>query len=220
MKRVISILGACLALGGTVACGSGTSTSGGGGAGNTLPSGTLGGVGFTPVDGVALLLPVRTCTFSGASVSATAMLLAFTNVPSTCSAFQVVGACNDKASAILVSVAIEKGNASGGTASAIGPGTYGLTIGPPTPDASGNFTRTNLNYSKTNATCVDAASSVTPTSGSVTITSLTSSQVTGSVTAAFSDGSTFSGNFDVPICGVSFNVCDVGSCSGTGTCVP
>jgi hypothetical protein len=221
MKRVIYILGAYLALGGAVACGSSTSTSssGGGGGGNTLPAGTLGGAAFTPVDGVAVSLPTSPCNFSGTSLSATAMLLAFTNVPSTCSAFQAVGACNDKANAILVSVAIARTNASG-TASAIGPGTYSLTTGTVTPDASGNLTRTNLNYSKTNATCVDAASSVTPTSGSVTITSVTSSRVTGSVTMAFSDGSSFSGNFDVAICGVSFNVCDVGSCSGTGTCVP
>jgi hypothetical protein len=220
MKRVIYILGACLALGGAVACGSSTSSSGGGGGGTTLPSGTLGGAAFTPVDGVAVWLPARTCTFGGATVSATAMLLAFTNVPSSCSAYQTVGACNDKANAIVVSAAIEKGNVSGGTASTIGPGTYSLTNGTVTPDASGNFTRTNLSYSKTNATCVNAASLVNPTSGSVTITSLTSSQVTGSVTVAFSDGSSFSGNFDVAICGVSFNVCDVGSCSGTGTCVP
>jgi hypothetical protein len=219
MKRVIYILGACLALGGAVACGSGTSSSSGGGGGNTLPSGTLGGAAFTPVDGVAVLLPTSPCNISGTSLSATAMLLAFTNVPSTCSAFQAVGACNDKANAILVSVAIARTNVSG-TASAIGPGTYSLTTGTVTPDGSGNVTRTNLNYSKTNATCVDAAASVTPTSGSVTITSLTSSRVTGSLTMAFSDGSSFSGTFDMAICGVSFNVCDVGSCSGTGTCVP
>jgi hypothetical protein len=222
MKRVIYILGACLALGGAVACGSSTtsSSSGGGGGGNTLPSGTLGGVAFTPVDGVAVSLPVRSCVFGGVNTSATAMLIAFTNVPNSCSAFQAVGACNDKANATLVSVTIEKANVLGGTASAIGPGTYVLNNGPPTPDASGYFTRTNLNYSKTNATCVDAAASVTPTSGSVTLTSVTSSQVAGSVTVAFSDGSSFSGSFDVAICGVSFNVCDAGNCTGTGTCVP
>ena len=199
------------------ACGS--SDNSGGGGGGSLPSGTLGGTAFTPADATAVALAPKTCTISGVSVSASALALIFTNVASTCSAFQAVGACNDKANATAIFAEIAKGNISGTAVTAIGPGTYPLSTGNPTPDASGNFTFTSINYSKTNATCVDAASSVSATSGSVTLTSVTPA-VAGSITVAFSDGSSFSGNFSsLALCGVSFDVCSLESCSGPGTCV-
>ena len=200
------------------ACGSSANSGGGGGAGS-LPSGTLGGAAFTPVDAAAVALAPKTCTISGVSASASALGLIFSNVPSTCSAYQAVGACNDKANATAVVAEIAKANVTGTAVTAIGPGTYPLSTGNPTLDASGNATFTSIIYSKTNAACVDAASSVQATSGAVTLTSVTPA-VTGSITVTFSDGSSFSGSFgSLALCSVSFDVCSLESCSGPSTCV-
>jgi hypothetical protein len=214
-------IGAALVL---AACGSSSSDSsgnggGGGGGGSTLPTGTLGGVAFTPVDGLAFSFAPTSCTVQGFNVGMTALGLAFTSVAGSCSVFQAVGACNDKANATLVSAIFSKVSTSG-TASAIVPGTYALTTGQPLPDASGNMAVTSMNYTKTNATCVNAAASVTATSGSLTIATITTTRVTGSLNVAFSDGSTFGGNFDVALCSAPFNVCDMQSCGNSGTCIP
>jgi hypothetical protein len=208
-----------------VGCGSsssdGSSTGGGGGGGGgTLPSGTLAGTAFTPVDGTAAVLPPTACSVAGTGVNGNAVAIVFTNLAGTCSAYQAVGACNDKANATVVSAIVARVNVTGGTATAIGPGTYALTPGTPFPDASGNVNYTFIGYSKTNATCVNAAASVTATSGTVTISTLTGTRATGSLTVAFSDGSTFSGPFDVALCSVSFDVCALQSCTGPPSCIP
>jgi hypothetical protein len=211
-----------------VGCGSsssdGSSTGGGGGGGggggNTLPSGTLAGTAFTPADGTAAVLPPTSCSVAGTGVNGNGVAIVFTNVAGTSGTYQSVGACNDKANATVVSAIVARVNVTGGTAAAIGPGTYTLTPGTPFPDASGNVNYTFLGYSKTNATCVNAAASVTATSGTVTISTLTGTRATGSLTVAFSDGSTFSGPFDVALCNVSFDVCALQSCTGPASCIP
>jgi hypothetical protein len=208
-----------------VGCGSsssdGSSTGGGGGGGGgTLPSGTLAGTAFTPADGTAAVLPPTACSVAGTSVNGTAVTMVFSSITSTCTTYQALGACNDKANVTVVTAGIARVNAAGGTASAIGPGTYNLTTGTPVPDATGNYNYVFLGYSRTNATCVNAAATVTATSGSITITSITATRATGSINIAFSDGSTFSGPFDVALCSVSFNVCALQSCTGPASCIP
>jgi hypothetical protein len=84
-------------------------------------------------------------------------------------------------------------------------------------DVNGNFTQASINYIKTNATCIPQ-SSITTTAGSVIISTISATRVTGSISATFSDGSSYSGPFDVPICADSTSVCSfVNNTCGTGT---
>lgn len=199
--------------------GSGGTPGGGGGAGFTAPSGSLGGTAFTATGAIGIAYTPAVCTIGG-TVGFTMLQVLFTNVPNLCSAYLAVGQCSDKANLVAVNAGVQRYKP-GGATTALTAGTYPLTLTTPAADANGNYTQTFIGYMKTNVTCVDAAAAVTTTAGSLTISTISATRVTGSLTATFSDGGSYSGPFDVPICADSTSICTMmNGCTGTPACVP
>jgi hypothetical protein len=182
-------------------------------------SGSLGG-SFTATGAMALSYAPAVCPALGGGTEGLTMLdLVFSNVPNICSAaYLAAGQCNGKANLTAVIVFIQRGKP-GGATTALTAGTYPLTLSGPVADAGGNYTSTAFGYGKTDATCT--AATVSATAGSVTISTISATRVTGSMTATFSDGSTYSSAFDVPICADSASVCAAtAGCTGTPVCIP
>ncbi len=203
VRRVL--LGVTLALAG---CGS---SSGG-------SNGSLGG-NFTATGAMALSYAPAVCpALGGGTVGLTKLNLMFTNIPNICSASLAAGQCLAKANLAAVIVFIDRGKP-GGATTALTAGTYPLTLTGSVVDAGGNHTSTVVAYGKTDATCTAAA--VSAIAGSVTISTISATRVTGSVSATFSDGSSYNSAFDVPICADSTSVCAAtAGCTGTPACVP
>jgi hypothetical protein len=211
-RRVIVAVTAAL-----VACGS----SGGG----TALSGTLAGAPFSPIEGGALIVPPTDCTVSlpgvgTSNVHFSGLLIGFGSYAGLCNFIATNGQCAEKANATLANVEIVKGGLSQ-TQSGVAPGTYPVTTGNPTPDANGNFKVVAGAYNKTSTTCASTSAS-DANAGAITVSSVTSTTVTGSVAnLVFDDASHLNGDFTVPICNFTFDLCARFNATCTSTpCLP
>ncbi len=105
------------------------------------------------------------------------------------------------------------------TPPAVATGTYTMNMNAPPITPTG--TLVEIGYDMTDASCHSTAggSSYNP-SGTVTITAITTTSITGSYDIVVFDGQHLAGNFDVAVCGNlnSFNICAVNSGDFTGTC--
>ncbi|WP_242345121.1 hypothetical protein [Anaeromyxobacter terrae] len=181
--------------------------------------GTVLGQAFDPVDGTALVLSPETCIFQNVlQASATAILVGFGTFENMCQVAQQTKACGGKANGTTVNLIVLNASAVG-TATAVQPGTYPVTTAQ--PDVTKPFTVATAFIAKTDATCADSASAVEATAGTITIDKAGADRVTGNANITFSDGSSVSGAFDVPVCAFSTDVCTgLGAGCKTPTCVP
>ena len=192
--------------------------------GPTLPSGTILGKSFTPVEGSVLVLDPGACTFenfqasTSIQASTAGLILGFGSFSGLCSLITTTNWCGAKANGTIVSGFVARGNAVGGTASALG--TYPVSAVTPAPDAQGNIVFAHGFIQRWDGTC-NVTSGIPATAGTIRIDSITSTRVAGNLDLTFEDGSRFSGPFDVARCGFQLDVCTAmvgGSCM-TPTCV-
>jgi hypothetical protein len=200
----------------TLAGCSGSSSGGSSGTDFTAPSGTLGGIDFAATGAVGLTYGPSVCFIPDYNWGFTGLSLLFSNEPNLCSAIAGAGPCTAKANEVVVGAGVWRKHPLGATI-ALTVGTYPLSLATPVADANGNSTQTSIGYSMTDATCV--ATDVYATAGSLTISTISATRVTGSMTATFSDGSDYSGPFDVATCVDPNWACHGGLC-GPLTCIP
>ena len=191
MHRLLALL-AALAL---AACGSPPPQS-------TLKgtfAGTLAGKPFNPVDATAFRMEPRACNQLGAG-SYTIVWVQFSIVAGSCALATGQGYCAARAGAVTANVAVVLANEGGGTAPAIGPGTY-RTRDSGLVDASGNAGWVWADVGRRDAAC--AALPGGPKEGglgTVVLEEVGTARVRGTATFAFDDGSTLAGTFDAPAC--------------------
>lgn len=182
----------CVALAlGALSC---SSSSGGDGGGGQL-SGVLQGAAFNPAEGGALVIPPGNCDTSFYS----ALLLGFSATSGLCTYAQTAMLCDARASDTILTLAVIDVGTS--AQAPVVPGTY--TVG------GGSGYEVSASYTKTDATCVDSVPGTVTASGTVTVSTITASRVTGSVDVTFSDGSHVQGSFDVALCSVTVDFCGV-----------
>ncbi len=194
-----------------VACGSSSTSQ------DVFPTGRVLGVSFSPADGGAVALAPAACPLLGQQANVAALALGFSSIAGLCG--RAPNLCTDqKANEELVAFTIIKAGAF--TQSAVGTGTYPITS-TPTPDVAGNVAFVNGSIEKLDAQCNDQSAGQSIASGTITISSIDSSRVKGNVDAVLSDGNTFGGPFDVPLCtGVSLNTCTVATQCHATACQP
>ena len=211
-QRVLVSIAAAAAL----ACG-GSSSSGGG-------TGTKVSVGTGPYAGTytngAGVSASGSCSAGGFGLTGALVSVGLSS--SGADLCQALAHGVEPASATAITVSVAKLNALG-QAQQITPGTYAivdLTGSLPTPDASGTASLAIASASKSGTSagtgqgCTTVASE-DAASGTVIISSVTSSRVAGTVNARLkSTGSLVNGAFDVPLCPGTFTV--GGSCSIEG----
>lgn len=187
-------------------------------------SGTLRMVPFTPAEMVALLLGPATCKVGTTNVNVATLVVGLTTSPGLCDSLQKYGFCWDRANATMAFLEILKVGLVQSQALP-GPGTYPITIGTPGVDQNGNGLAVGALYDTAGAapTCTSLASSDTsasPATGILTLTTVTSTSVSGSANLTFVDGSALAGTFTAPVVVPLGDVCQLinSGCPST-TCV-
>jgi hypothetical protein len=105
----------------------------------------------------------------------------------------------------------------GGSVGPTGPGTYPWLANPPT----GTFAASIASAGQADASCGPLAGSpVDTTGGSLTLTAVTPSRVTGRTDLHFENGQVFDYQFDVAVCPVSIDICSLFQPCFTHVCVP
>ena len=188
MKSFSRIAALCAPLG-LIACGGGN----GSGGGATL-TGTVAGTTLTVTDQSAFS---GTGTCNGNTATVVAVNLA--NVTGQCSAAQASKATKNTTSLTLILVL-----PGGGT---IGPGTYQI-VNPPagTPVAVAAFDKTDDSCNPTlTANGSTTKASLSANGGTVTISAISSSAVSGNFALTFGGGGTLAGGFNAAICNFSID---------------
>lgn len=162
-------------------------------------AGTLAGTPFTPVDATAFLMEPMACDQLGAG-SFTIVWVQFSSVAGSCALATGHGYCAARAGAITANVAVVLDNEGGGTARAIGPGTY-RTSDNGHVDVSGNGGWVWAYVERRDAACAGLPGGPKEGGlGAVVLEEVGPARVRGTATFAFDDGSTLAGTFDVPTC--------------------
>jgi hypothetical protein len=196
MRTVVTSLLA----GALVACGSSSGSQ------DVFPTGRILGSTFSPADGSALPLAPSACTLMGQQANVAGLALGFSSIGGLCG--RAANLCiQKKASEELVSFTIVKVGAF--AQPAVGTGTYPITS-TPTPDVTGSVSFVIGSIEKLDAQCNDQSAGQSIASGTITISFIDSNRVRGNVNAVLSDGNTFGGTFDVPLCtSVTLEACTV-----------
>jgi len=185
------------------------------GSGNSAP---LFG-GFTPSSGAAVILAPATCTniaFLGPT-AISGILIDLTSGADACNVLTKAGQCGTGSGSTALVAGAFSGVVGGTTVAPAGPGTYPWLPNPP----SGAFKASTTAAAQVDAVCTAAAGSPTNMSGgSVVISTVTASSVSGSMDVHFDNGQAYTHAFDVAVCPISINVCSLFDFCLSRTCVP
>ena len=172
--------------------------------------------GFTPLEGTAVVFPRATCdvAFVG-STSAVGVAITLTDFAGTCDFLTTTSMCGSRAdSTFLMAAAIDA--VEGGPLAPDLPrtGAYPFLSEPPT----GAFRAAIGTAVRTTATCTaQPGTSLDMTAGSVVISTITDTRVTGSLNLVFEDGTSYQHPFDVARCAPPADICNLIT---FGACIP
>lgn len=160
--------------------------------------------GFAPAGGTAIVFPATTCdiAFVGTTgISGLSITLA--DFPEVCAFRTDTALCGSRANTTFVTALAVDGVVNG-SAPAIGQGTYPYLPNPPT----GAFRASIASAVKTTDTCgSQPGSKVGMEGGQIVISSITLTNVTGTLTLDFSDGTSFDQPFDLARCAPPTDLC-------------
>jgi hypothetical protein len=171
---------------------------------------------FAPAGSAAVIFAPTTCSipFVG-STAASGLAIALTSLADTCGFLTTTHLCGSKANATLFLAAAISGTPGATSAPPFGPGTYPYLASPPT----GAFQAAIASAAQTTATCsAVSGTSLSMTGGQITVTAVGAGSVTGTFDIRFADGSAYRKPFDVPLCPVTVDLCQLVG-SGSERCV-
>jgi hypothetical protein len=199
MKRASAIVVALLA-----ACGSGN------------PAPLFGG--FTPASSAAVILAPATCSniaFLGPT-ALSGILIELASGADACNVLTQAKQCGTGSGSTALLGGAFSGIVGGSTVDAAGPANYPWLANPPT----GAFKTSSTSAAQVDATCTATSGSVARmTGGSITISSVTASSVSGSMDVQFDNGQGYKAPFDAAICPVSIDICSLFNLCVSRTCV-
>jgi len=166
--------------------------------------------GFTVQDGTAVVFAPVVCDipFVGtASIAGVGLYFANYSSPTVCevlTATAVTGYCGTReSSSAVLAIAVQGELGADGIAGAT-PGTFTSMANPPT----GPFRAATGTGGQVGPACAEVSGGhADMTGGSITLTSIASDRVAGSVNLEFEGNQTFSQSFDVATCPVSIDLC-------------
>ena len=175
--------------------------------------------GFTPSNGAAVILAPATCNnipFVGPT-AISGILVELTSGADACNVLTQARQCGTGSGSTTVLAGALSGVVGGSTVDPAGPGTYPWLANPPT----GTFKASTTTAAQVDAVCTSGPGSPTRMSGgSIAVSTVTSSAVSGSMNVHFDNGQAYMQAFDVPVCPVSIDICSLFDFCGTHTCVP
>jgi len=175
--------------------------------------------GFTPTSGAAVILAPATCN-NIAALGPTAISGIFIELASganACNVLTQAKQCGAGSGSTTLLAAALSGVVGGSSVPPAGPGTYPWLPNPPT----GTFKASTTAAAQLDATCVAAAGSrANMSGGSISISTVTASTVSGSMDVHFDNGQAYTHPFDLAVCPVSIDICSLFDLCGTHSCVP
>jgi hypothetical protein len=173
--------------------------------------------GFTPTNGAAVILSAGNCNIAFVGPTAiSGVLVELSSGSDACNVLTQAKQCGTGAGSTTILAGAFSGIPGGSTVAAAGPGTYPWLTNPP----SDAFKASITSAAQVDSVCTSASGSPTQMSGgSITLSAVTASNVTGSMDVNFDNGQAYSHPFDVPVCPVSIDVCSLFSLCGTHACV-
>lgn len=172
--------------------------------------------GFTPSSGAAVILSAANCNiaFVG-STALSGILLEFSSRADACNILTQAKQCGTGANSTAILAGAFSGIPGASTVAPADAGTYPWLANPP----SGAFKASIGSAAQVGATCTSAGSPPSMSGGSIAITAVTASNVTGSLDVRFDNGQAYKASFDVAVCPVSIDTCSLFGPCGTHTCV-
>jgi len=164
--------------------------------------------GFTPTSGAAVILAPATC-INIPSLGPTAIsgiLLELASGADACNVLTQARLCGAGSGSSTLLAGALSGVVGGSSVPPAGPGTYPWLANPPT----GTFKASTTAAAQVDAVCASAPGYPTHmSSGSVAISSVTASTVSGTMDVHFDHGQAYTHSFDVPVCSVSIDICSL-----------
>jgi len=174
--------------------------------------------GFTSTSGAAVILAPTTCSnipFVGPT-AISGILLELSSGSDACNVLTQAKQCGTGAGSTTLLAGAFSGIVGGSSVDAAGPGTYPWLANPP----SGAFKTSISSAAQVDAVCTSASGSPTQMSGGrIAVSTVTASNVSGSMDVHFDNGQAYTQPFDVSVCPVSIDICSVFSLCGTHSCV-
>jgi hypothetical protein len=175
--------------------------------------------GFTPTSGAAVILASATCN-NISSLGPTAIsgiLIELASGANACNVLTQAKQCGSGTGSSTLLTGAFSGVVGGSSVPPAGPGNYPWLPNPP----SGTFNASTTTAAQVDTACASKAGSPTQMSGgSITVSTVTSSAVSGSMDVHFDNGQVYKNPFDVAVCPVSIDICSLFSFCGSHTCVP
>jgi hypothetical protein len=184
------------------------------GAGNSEP---LFG-GFTPSNGAAVILAPGNCNTIAAlgPTALSGILVELTSGADACKVLTQARQCGTGSGSTTLLAGALSGAVGGSTVAPAGPGNYPFLASPP----SGAFLASTTTAAQVDASCTTAqGSTANMVGGTIAISTVTASAVTGTMDVHFDNGQVYTNAFSVPVCPVSIDVCSLFALCGTHTCV-
>ncbi|HEY4882872.1 MAG TPA: hypothetical protein VII08_04480 [Myxococcales bacterium] len=175
--------------------------------------------GFTPTNGAAVILSPATCNnipFVGPT-AISGILIDLASGADPCNVLTQAKLCGTGSGSTTLLAGALSGVVGGSTVPPAGPGTYPWLPNPP----SGTFKESTITAAQVDAVCASGIGSPTHMSGgSIVISLVTASTVSGSMDVHFDNNQAYTHSFDVPVCPVSIDICSLFDFCGSHSCVP
>jgi hypothetical protein len=162
--------------------------------------------GFVPTSGSAVIYTSNVCPVPEVGNSAVSgILLDFAGYEDSCGVLTKVKLCGNKANSTKVMALVLSGQPGASSIEPAGPGTYSFTSIAPTD----GFMVATAKAVQDNTVCEYLPhGNLDMTAGTITITAVSDTQVSGSTDLHFKNGTVFQYSFDFPICTTANNLCD------------
>jgi hypothetical protein len=174
--------------------------------------------GFTPANGAAVILAPATCNnipFVGPT-AISGILVELASGADACNVLTQAKQCGAGSGSTTLLAGAFSGVVGGSTVAPAGPATYPWLANPPT----GTFMASTTTAAQVDTVCTSVPGSPAHMSGgSVAISTVTASTVSGSMDVHFDNGQVYKNPFDVPVCPVSIDICSLFSFCGSHSCV-
>jgi hypothetical protein len=174
--------------------------------------------GFVPANGAAVILAPAVCN-NVPVVGPTAIsgiLVELANGADACNVLTQARQCGTGAGSTVVLGGALSGAPGASTVAPVGPGDYPYLANPPT----GAFKTSTTSAAQVDAVCTSVAGSpARMRGGSIAISAVTASRVSGTMDVHFDNGQVYNSSFDVPVCPVSIDICSLFDFCGSHACV-
>ncbi len=174
--------------------------------------------GFVPSGGSATIFAPTNCNVSFVGDTAlSGIIIDLTSYAESCDVINATGLCGNKADSTRVLGLVLSGEVGAAGIDPVGTGTYRYLSEPP----SGRFTAATGTAAQVDNLCQPQPGTevVSMSGGSITISSVSDTRVTGTVNIRFDDGQAFDQPFDVEVCQASLDLCDRFMPCGSHDCV-